>query len=177
MKKFVLVAAVSIAAMAVKPATASAQRLFSGVGGVCLNVEGGVIEGARIIGWPCQGGPNEKFVADGKYLKLQGTVYCIASDGRAQGAQLRLRKCTNDMSTQNFAMTGTKIGHNTGLCVDLSGQPGLWKWDGHNLINQDGNGIVAQGGGNIVAQGGGNLVSISGGNLISISGGNLVTGK
>lgn len=117
-----LAAATIVAATLVTPKAAAAQNVFSGVGGVCLNVEGGVIEGARIIGWFCSGGANERFVVSNGAIKLQGTNYCIASDGRAQGAQLRLRTCNGDPSTQNFAFwSGNRIGHNTGYCMDLSG--------------------------------------------------------
>lgn len=120
-------AAVAIALCA--PKAAAAQNIFSGVGGVCLNAEGGVIEGTRIVGMFCSGAANEKFVVQNGIIKLQGTTFCVASDGRAQGAQLRLRTCNGDVSTQNFALwDGNRIGHNTGYCVDLRGSG----WFGHN---------------------------------------------
>lgn len=125
----VVVGAAAVAIALCAPKAAAAQNIFSGVGGVCLNVEGGVIEGARIIGWFCSGAANEKFIVQNGTIKLQGTNFCVASDGRAQGAQLRLRTCNGDVSTQNFAFwSGSRIGHNTGYCVDLSGSG----WFGQN---------------------------------------------
>ena len=122
MKKLAGVLALAAAVAGVSPKVAAAQTVFSGVGGVCMNVEGGVIEGARIIGWYCGGGDNEKFVVANGVIKLRGTNYCIASEGRAEGAQLRLRTCNGDVATQNFAFwANNKIGHNSGYCVDLSG--------------------------------------------------------
>ncbi|MCC7054286.1 MAG: RICIN domain-containing protein [Gemmatimonadaceae bacterium] len=129
MKKLAGVLALVAAVAGSAPTVAGAQTVFSGVGGVCMNVEGGVIEGARIIGWYCGGGANEKFVVTNGVIRLQGTNYCVASDGRAQGAQLRLRTCNGDVATQNFAVwANSKIGHNSGYCVDLSGAG----WFGQN---------------------------------------------
>ena len=122
MKAFTAIVALATAVAFTTPNRVQAQTIFSGVGGVCMNVEGGVIEGARIIGWYCGGGPNEKFIVSNGAIRLRNTNFCVASDGRAEGAQLRLQPCNGDMSTQNFAMWGNnKIGHNSGYCVDLSG--------------------------------------------------------
>lgn len=109
-----------------------AQTIFSGVGGVCMNVEGGVRIGARVIGWPCAGGANEKFVADGSWIKLAGTNDCLTAASRSQGAELHLEPCSNNWQTQNFAFSGNTIKHNTGYCVDLKGAGWYNLNDGQN---------------------------------------------
>lgn len=128
----VLVGVAAVAITLCAPKAAAAQNVFSGVGGVCLNVEGGVIDGARIIGWNCSGADNEKFVIEGGRLKLSGTNWCAESVSRAEGAQLRLRGCNREDQLQNFAFwTNDRMGHNSGYCVDLKGAGWFGQNNGH----------------------------------------------
>ena len=115
----ITIAAAALSALSALPARA--QAIVSQIGGVCLNVEGGVKLGARIIAWSCAGGANEKFVADGSWIKLAGTNYCLGAESRNKGAQIRLQQCNNNFSTQNFAFSGMLIKHNSGYCMNLSG--------------------------------------------------------
>ena len=124
-----VVASTAVLGVSVRPA--SAQTIFSKLGGVCLNVRGGVAQGAEIIGWNCSGESNEKFVADGSWLRLQGTNYCAGVNSLAQGSPLVLQTCNGNFNTQNFAFSGTLIRHHTGYCVDLEGG-GWWGGNGSN---------------------------------------------
>lgn len=108
---------------------ASAQNLIvSKLGGKCLDVEGGINIGARLIGFACHGGTNQKFRFDRGRLVVGG--YCAQATGRHEGAEIKLAQCNFTPSgdaLQNFASwEGKFIGHNTGYVVDLKGGSGHW---------------------------------------------------
>ena len=126
-KVFALGLLVSSLSVAAAP-PAQAQSIVSRLGGVCIDAEGGVREGARLLGYPCHGGTNQQFEfvnSPNTRLRVSGTGLCASSEGRQQGAEIRLRQC--DMSPagnarQNFGWWSMDaIGHNTGFVMDLSG--------------------------------------------------------
>jgi hypothetical protein len=116
---------VTMLAVALLSLSAFGSEIVSKQGGKCLNAEGGVKDGARLIAYNCSGAANENFVLEGGRLKLAGTTWCAQSDSRNSGSEVRLRKCVSGSAgdaLQNFAAwPGNQIGHNTGLCLDLKG--------------------------------------------------------
>lgn len=102
-----------------------ASEIVSKQGGKCLNAEGGIKDGARLIAYNCGGAPNEDFVLDGGRLKLAGSTWCAQADSRNQGSEVHLHKCNTTPAgdaLQNFSSwPGNQIGHNTGMCLDLKG--------------------------------------------------------
>jgi hypothetical protein len=123
---------------------AGAQTLLSGMGGMCLNAEGGLRPGARLIVWPCSGGSNELwtigrprgindtriYTPNATTTAFDGSIvpYCVEAQHRDNGAQLFARPCDNNKtSLQNFAWRGgNTVGHNSGRCLDVLGGWGAW---------------------------------------------------
>lgn len=137
MKRFkVMALALLVSGLSVAAAPpAQAQSIVSRLGGVCIDAEGGVREGARLLGYPCHGGANQQFEfvnSPNTRLRVKGTGLCASSEGRQQGAEIRLRQC--DMSAagnarQNFGWWSMDaIGHNSGFVMDLSGGWGGQVW-------------------------------------------------
>lgn len=114
---FILSALISVSAL-------SAQ-IASKEGGKCFNVEGGIREGGRLIGYNCTGAANENFVFERERLKLMGTNLCAEATSRNSGAEIRMKKCnfTNSgTALQNFGQwADNQIGHNSGMVMDLEG--------------------------------------------------------
>ncbi len=114
--------------MMYQPDSARAALMMSQLGGVCMDAEGGVREGARLLGYPCHGAANQNFEfvnSPNTRLRAVGTNFCASSDSRSQGSEIRLRACdfsNHGNALQNFApWQGYLIGHNTGYVMDLSG--------------------------------------------------------
>ena len=106
---------------------ASAQtRIVNNDGGVCIDAEGGLRPGARLIAFSCHGGDNQNAKIVGGRLKI-GNL-CATADSRNQGAEIRLQNCVSGEGSdlgqrQNFAWwTGGHIGHNTGYVLAASGR-------------------------------------------------------
>jgi hypothetical protein len=155
-KSMVAAAVFAFATINVIPVSAKAQQIMSSMGGVCIDAEGGARNGARLVGYPCHSGANQRFEfvnGSNTRLRVVGTDLCAASDSRNQGSQIRLRPCeygSNGNHLQNFGVRSRNmIGHNTGYVVDLSGgwggrilsffpgqlQP-LVLWGSHGADNQ-----------------------------------------
>ena len=103
---------------------AFAGEIVSKLGGKCLNAEGGIKDGARVIAFNCSGSPNENFAVDNGRLKIAGSDWCAQTDTTSENSEIHLRKCVSGPTgdkLQNFAFHGKAIGHNTGYCMDLKG--------------------------------------------------------
>lgn len=142
MKKY---AGFLMAAVVVTLAAGVAEgQLVSGMGGMCLNAEGGLRPGARLIVWPCSGANNEQwkigkprginetriYTPNATTKAYDGTTvpYCAQAASRNDGAEIFAQPCDNNQTAlQNFASRGgSTIGHNTGYCVDVRGGWGGW---------------------------------------------------
>lgn len=118
---------VALAVMGASSAHAN-NLLVSGMGGKCLDVEGGQIRaGARVIGYQCHAGANQQF----EYFRSNGEIriggLCVdISGGRGnQGDKLILWQCSGQ-ANQRWSASGNAIRGMNGLCLDLKGGSGHW---------------------------------------------------
>lgn len=189
MKKTLLfVIALSLAPVA---SFAQSTMIVSKLGGKCLDVEGGVRIGARLIGYECHGGTNQQLRFDRGRLVVGG--YCAQADHRSEGSEVRLAQCNftgSGDSLQNFASwEGKYIGHNTGYVLDLKGGSGHW-WGNQPVIlwTKKGSsnqlwmkGEIRQASmlttftGSVMAPGKLGVVSVSGGRAISENGAGVIS--
>ena len=101
---------------------------LSGMGGKCLDAEGGVREGARVIGYACHGQANQTFDharSSSGPMRIGGL--CVDAQGGAgrQGDELILWKC-NGQKNQSWQWSGNRLVGVNNLCVDLKGGDGHW---------------------------------------------------
>jgi len=101
-------------------ATASADVLVNSDGGICLDAEGGMKVGARVIAYTCHGGSNQQVQLTRGRL-IVGNSICVTAKKREKGSELYLAGCdytSNGDALQNFAWWGNGvIGHNTGFIL------------------------------------------------------------
>lgn len=188
MRKFLLVISLVLSAV-----TLSAQdaMIVSKLGGKCLDVEGGTSVGARLIGFQCHGGSNQKFRFERGRLVVGGL--CAQATGRGEGSEVKLAPCNFTPagdSLQNFASwEGKYIGHNSGYVLDLKGGAGHWwgnqpvvLWTKHGGANQSWmrGQMTTQAGlrsysGTAFVAGKVGSVTFSGGRAISENGAGLIT--
>ena len=119
-------------ALGIVPRLAAAQQsgviLVSGMGGKCLDAEGGRAEnGTRLIGYPCNGNWNEQFtfMPDGT-IRLRGK--CVDDMGGLgrDGDQIELWDC-NGGANQKWRYEGHRlVGVGSKKCIDLKGGDGFW---------------------------------------------------
>jgi hypothetical protein len=105
----------------------------SGIGGKCLNVEGGkVANGTRIIGYPCSGGGNEQlwFNADGS-VNHSGKCLVVQGGQGRDGDQIVLWDCNGGANEKWRWDNGRLVGQN-GKCLDLKGG----NWGNLPFVNQ-----------------------------------------
>ncbi len=121
--------------------------LMNGIGPKCLDVEGGkVVEGARIIGFDCHAGVNQRFdiTMKGGVIKVGGLCLDASNASFDNGAELILWRCHGG-TNQNWIYDQTKnrLLNYYEKCVDLEGGATFWQnrqraflWDCNNLPNQ-----------------------------------------
>ncbi len=184
------------------PATAEPVIFVSGLGGKCLDVEGGNIrQGARVIGYACNAQANQSFdfARSGTGpIKIGGL--CVDAKGGAgrQGDEIVLWDC-NGGANQRWTRSGDRLVGINNLCMDLEFGAGHWYrspfgnqrallWGCNGGTNQTwfwGKKVTqAQVSGGVIVQPGqlinikpiplAALVSPGGGSLVAAGGGNLV---
>lgn len=189
--------------MMMSPAHAGSWIFLSGMGGKCLDAEGGIRKGARILGYACHGGTNQVFnYSNDGTIKMGG--FCVDASGGLgrDGDGLVLWDCNGQANqrwaynSSNNSMTGMN-----GKCVDLEGGTGHWfgnqrailwscngqsnqKWyfsklmsasqvSGAKLVNP-GDKVTIRPPSGIIAAGGGNLTVTQQPNIIAGGAGNMV---
>lgn len=199
MKK-TLMALAAVAVMAGSARMASAEVLVNNDGGVCIDAEGSLQAGARLIAFTCHGGANQQVKFDRGRL-IVGNRFCATARSRNKGAEIYLAGCdytANGDSLQNFAKwSGGKIGHNTGYLLAASGNYWgtnrplcLWddsgkkdqKWRFGNVIpftegmtfNSATQAVYIPGKQGIISVSGGSIVAAGAGNIVAAGGGNIV---
>jgi hypothetical protein len=199
MKK-TLMALAAVAVMVGGARTASAEVLVNNDGGVCIDAEGSLQAGSRLIAYTCHGGQNQQVKFDRGRLVV-GNRFCATARSRNKGAELYLAGCdfsANGDSLQNFGKwSGGKIGHNTGYVLAASGNYWgtnrplcLWddsgradqKWRSGNVIsytqgmkfNGATQAVYIPGKQGMIRVSGGNIVAAGGGNIVAAGGGNIV---
>lgn len=129
----------TLAAVTLSAAPLFAQTIVSQMGGLCLNAERGIFQGARVIMWPCNADANERFqVANGR-LTVAGFCATAEADtnygrrkdavddrvvrGVVKGGDITLQPCSPySNKQQNFSWWGGgKIGHNSGYILNMAG--------------------------------------------------------
>jgi hypothetical protein len=118
MKRLILLLAFSLTL--VIGGTASADVLVNSDGGICLDAEGGMKAGAKVIAYTCHGGNNQQVQLTRGRL-IVGNSMCVTARKREKGSELYLAGCdysSNGDALQNFAWWGNgTIGHNTGFIL------------------------------------------------------------
>ncbi len=104
--------------------TASAGVIVNNDGGVCIDAEGSLTPGARLIAYTCHGGQNQQAkISRGRLIV--GNRYCATVRNRNKGSELYLAGCdysSNGDALQGFAWHGQgKIGHNSGWILAAAG--------------------------------------------------------
>ena len=176
-------------------------RIVNNDGGVCIDAEGGVRAGARLIAFSCHGGGNQNVKMTGGRLKI-GSL-CATADSRNQGSEIRLQSCASGESSdlgqrQNFAWwDGGYIGHNTGYVLAAAGRHWgtnrplcLWAKEGRSdqkwragtfmqfteqtTFNSATRVVYVPGQQGSYAVSGGRIVAAGAGNIVAAGGGNIV---
>lgn len=194
-----LVGAVLFAAVP-KPAAAQAVFIMSGMGGKCLDAEGGsTANGTRLIGYACQNSWNQKFTFNSNgTITLRGKCLDAAGGQGRDGDQIVLWDC-NGGANQKWRASGNQLVGINGKCLDLKGGRGHWfgnqpvilwacnggenqAWTKGYLIDKSRvpNARVIQPGqladmtARVVASGGANVVASGGANVVAAGGANVV---
>lgn len=143
---FILVVIISLFFI-LRPATHSEWLLMSGTGPKCLDVAGGQVTlGARIIGYDCHGGINQRFdiTMDGGTIKVGKLCLDASNASFDNGAELILWTCHNG-TNQNWIYDEKKnrLLNYYSKCVDLEGGEKFFQntqkailWDCNDLPNQ-----------------------------------------
>jgi len=130
-----------------RPATHSEWLLMNGTGPKCLDVAGGKITlGARVIGYDCHGGINQRFdiTMDGGTIKIGQLCLDASNASFDNGAELILWTCHNG-TNQNWIYDDKKnrLLNYYSKCVDLEGGEKFYQntqkailWDCNDLPNQ-----------------------------------------
>ncbi len=109
-----------------------------GMNGLCLDVAGGLREGASLIVFNCNGGANQRF-SWGRGGELRTGNYCVdvASNDTSDGAKLIAYSCNGGRNQRWRSGGGRIISELTGKCMDLQGgraRPGqpviAWRCNG-----------------------------------------------
>ncbi|HWS14351.1 MAG TPA: lectin [Rhodocyclaceae bacterium] len=109
-----------------------------GLGGYCLDIEGGVRAGSKAILFRCTGGPNQRFYwGRGGELRVGGLCLDVEEASRSDGARAIAWRC-NGQRNQKWRVSGGEIrSAMSGKCLDVlegrsrSGQPViLWECNG-----------------------------------------------
>jgi hypothetical protein len=178
------------------------QLLVSQQGGLCLDAEGGIRDGAKVLSYPCNNGPNEHWSLERGRLVANGGQYCAQAEGRNPTATIVLKACNWSDSgnyLQNFARwPGNRIGHNSGNVIQngfgwgarpvMLGAPNggetwkQWRWGtmqqaaqarpGQDYMLPNRQGVFHFSGGKLIGNDGGTLVATGGGNIVAAGGGN-----
>lgn len=133
--------------MVLRPAAHSEWVVMNGVGPKCLDVEGGrITEGARVIGYECHAGGNQRFdiTINGGTIKMGGLCLDASNASFDNGVELILWKCHGG-TNQNWIYDKTKnrLLNYYDKCVDLEGGAPFFQnkqkailWNCNNLPNQ-----------------------------------------
>jgi hypothetical protein len=179
-------------------------NVLSGLGGKCLDVEGGrTSNGTRIIGYPCNGGGTQEFWfnRDGSINHAGKCVVVQGGQGR-DNDQLVLWDC-NGGANEKWRMSNGRILGQNDKCIDLKGG----SWGNLPFVNQpailyacngqdnqrwlwavkvpktalSGANVIASGAlgmmrpiPGVVAAGGANVVAAGGANVVAAGGANVV---
>lgn len=198
MKKMFVSIAAAVALLTTVPA--SAEVLVNNDGGVCVDAEGSLRPGARLIAYTCHGGTNQQVKLDRGRLVV-GNQYCATARSRDKGAEIYLAGCdfsANGNALQNFGRwNGGKIGHNSGYVLAAAGRYWgtnrplcLWndenrsdqKWRFGSVIayrpgmtfNSATKSVYVPGQQGSITISGGRIVAAGAGNLVAAGGGNIV---
>ncbi|MGW4897420.1 ricin-type beta-trefoil lectin domain protein [Kitasatospora sp. NPDC004240] len=118
-------------------ATASVRA--AGAPDSCLDIEGGIAAGHRILLWTCHGGDNQHFnLATDGTIRNSGLCLSTQDNALAQGVGLAFQPCAALSGQQWTRPTdGTLRNTTSGLCIDLPGfvtadgtRPVLWACNG-----------------------------------------------
>ncbi len=113
-------------------------RQIRGMGGFCLDIEGGVRQGAPAIIFRCTGGANQRFQEGrGGELRVDGLCLDVEGGSRQNGARAIAWQC-NGQRNQRWRISGNEIrSRASGMCLDVQegrarpGQPViLWECNG-----------------------------------------------
>ncbi|MDO9359812.1 MAG: ricin-type beta-trefoil lectin domain protein [Polaromonas sp.] len=111
------------------PAAAEQVIFVSGLGGKCLDVEGGNIrQGARVIGYACNGQSNQSFDfarSGSGPIRIGGL--CVDAKGGAgrQGDEIVLWGC-NGGANQRWTRSNDRLVGINNMCIDLEFAAGHW---------------------------------------------------
>ncbi|MGQ5524459.1 lectin [Chitinimonas sp. PSY-7] len=112
-----------------------------GDGGRCLDIGGGLREGAALQLWDCHGGENQRFRYEDGQLKTGDFCLDIAGGNYGNGTPVIAYRCTGGQN-QQWRFSGQQIYSSlNNRCLDVEGrQTGngarLVMWDCHNGSNQ-----------------------------------------
>ena len=117
--------------------------VIRGMGGLCLDVEGGQVRpGARLTTWKCHGRANQQF-SWGRYGELMVGGLCVDIEGgnRADGARLITWPCAGSPNQRWRAWRNQITSQMHGKCVDMAdgqAKPGqaIVMWTCHGRENQ-----------------------------------------
>jgi len=101
---------------------ASAAQIV-GIGGKCLNVQGGIPnDGARIILWPCSGTENEQWFRRGRQIVgLGGKCLNVKGGGAADGTPIILWPCSGTSNERWYMDRRGQIRGIGGKCLNVRG--------------------------------------------------------
>lgn len=116
--------------------SASAQAmLVSKMGAKCLDVEGSIGQGRRLIGWACHGGTNQQFLIEGQAGQIRIGGYCLDAKGGQgnDGDEIVLWPCARNadgsdsyVRHQLWTLRGDRIRGINGKCLVLRGGSTWW---------------------------------------------------
>lgn len=116
--------------------SASAQTmLVSKMGAKCLDVEGSIGQGRRLIGWACHGGTNQQFLIEGQAGQIRIGGYCLDAKGGQgnDGDEIVLWPCAKNadgfdsyVRHQLWTLQGDRIRGINGKCLVLRGGSSWW---------------------------------------------------
>jgi len=91
-----------------------------GLGGLCLDMNGGTRNGASANLWNCHGGANQRFRLDGEQLKVGDRCLDVQGGNRGNGAGVIAWSC-NGQQNQRWRMgwDGRIRSQLTGKCLDV----------------------------------------------------------
>lgn len=174
--------------------------LVSGMGGKCLDAEGGIRDGVRFLGYQCHGGANQKFTippgqSQSIQIKMGGLCLSVRGNGNERDPVI-LQQCGNNRpSTQLWNLSNNElVSAASGRCVDLEGgaghffgnQPAILfnchhqsnqKWYVGKLVNAGkiNNAHLIQPGQRFdIRPIGGNVINAGGANVINAGGANVI---
>jgi hypothetical protein len=198
--KNVFITLAAVAVLFAGARVASAEVLVNNDGGVCIDAEGSLQAGSRLIAYTCHGGQNQQVKLERGRL-IVGGRFCATARSRNKGSELYLAGCdfsANGDALQNFAKwSGGKVGHNSGYVLAASGNYWgtnrplcLWddqgradqKWRFGNVIqysqgmtfNGATQAVYVPGKQGMIRVSSGQMVAAGGGNMVAAGGGNIV---